>query len=157
MPLSSARRNADYTTGAHRHASPTTGDSSPPPPLVVTAVARAARAIAGGQSGVTATARARTATGRWAVVRGSVLLDGTRLATAVTLHEARTPELAALIADAYGLTARERRVTELVAQGLSTAEEVGSRPLVKSQRLGDLRSCHRVAAQHGDQLKLDCG
>ena len=30
------------------------------------------------------------------------------------------PEFASLIADAYGLTGRERRVTELVAQGLST-------------------------------------
>jgi DNA-binding CsgD family transcriptional regulator len=34
----------------------------------------------------------------------------------------RAAELAPLIAGAYGLTLRERQVTELVAQGLSTGE-----------------------------------
>jgi DNA-binding CsgD family transcriptional regulator len=38
----------------------------------------------------------------------------------VILEPARAPELAPLIADAYGLTARERTVTQLVAQGHST-------------------------------------
>ena len=38
------------------------------------------------------------------------------------MEEARPPELAPLIADAYGLTDRERRVTELVARGLPTAD-----------------------------------
>ena len=90
-------------------------------PLVITAVARGARAVASGESDVIATARVRAASGRWALVRGSVLLDGTRTRTAVTVEAARTPELAALIVDAYGLTQRERLVTELVAQGLSTA------------------------------------
>ena len=54
-------------------------------------------------------------------MRGSVVVNGTRDRTAVTLEAARTQELATLIVAAYGLTARERRVTELVAQGLSTA------------------------------------
>jgi len=90
-------------------------------PLVVTAVADRARAIASGHSDVAATARARTRSGRWVLVRGSVLGNGTQARTAVTLEPARAPELAELIADAYSLTARERRVTELVAQGLSTA------------------------------------
>ena len=40
--------------------------------------------------------------------------------TAVSIEPARTHELAPLIADAYGLTRRERSVVELVAQGLST-------------------------------------
>ena len=73
----------------------------------------------------TATSRRRRgpgrASGRWVLVRGSVLGNGTQARTAVTLEPARAPELAELIADAYGLTARERCVTELVAQGLSTA------------------------------------
>jgi hypothetical protein len=34
----------------------------------------------------------------------------------VVLEPARSPELAPLIADSYGLTERERRVTQLVAQ-----------------------------------------
>ena len=87
----------------------------------MTAVAERARAIASGHSDVAATARVRAASGRWVLVRGSVLRNGTHVRTAVTLEPARAPELAELIADAYGLTARERRVTELVAQGLSTA------------------------------------
>jgi DNA-binding NarL/FixJ family response regulator len=90
-------------------------------PLVVTAVADRARAIASGNSHVAATARSRTASGRWVLVRGSVLRNGTHTRTAVTLEPARGPELAELIADAHGLTARERHVTDLVAQGLPTA------------------------------------
>jgi DNA-binding CsgD family transcriptional regulator len=90
------------------------------PPLVGTAWAGRARAIASGHTAVAATARV-PASGRWILVRGSVLGDGTHARTAVTLEPVRAPELAELIADAYGLTARERRVTELVAQGLCTA------------------------------------
>jgi DNA-binding CsgD family transcriptional regulator len=90
-------------------------------PLVVTAVARRARAVAAGHSDVSATARVRTASGRWALVRGSVLLNGSRTRSAITVEAARLPQLAALIVDAYDLTDRERRVTELVARGLSTA------------------------------------
>jgi DNA-binding NarL/FixJ family response regulator len=41
---------------------------------------------------------------------------------AVILEEAQSPELAPLIADAYGLSARERSVTQLVAQGLATTK-----------------------------------
>jgi DNA-binding CsgD family transcriptional regulator len=90
-------------------------------PLVVTAVAQRAREIASGDSEVAAAARVRAASGRWVLVRGSVLANGSRDRTAVTLEAARTHELAPLVVAAYGLTPRERRVTELVAQGLSTA------------------------------------
>lgn len=95
-------------------------------PLVVTAVARQARAIlAVGQlppSGVRlARACVHTPVG-WLLVRGSVLGDGPDAKVAVTLEAARAPELAPLIAAAYGLTGRERRVTALVARGNSTAQ-----------------------------------
>ena len=59
-------------------------------------------------------------------VRGSVLGDGPDSSVAVLIEEAQPPELAPLIADAYGLTDRERRVTELVAKGFST-NDIGQR------------------------------
>jgi DNA-binding CsgD family transcriptional regulator len=46
--------------------------------------------------------------------------DGPRVA--ILLEAAGRPDLAPLIADTYGFTERERRVTELVAQGYSTSE-----------------------------------
>jgi DNA-binding NarL/FixJ family response regulator len=50
-----------------------------------------------------------------------MLYNGIHARTAVTVEPARAPELAEFIADAYGLTARERHVTELIAHGLPTA------------------------------------
>ena len=97
------------------------GPAAPRLPLVVTAVAQRARAVASGRTDVAATARVRARSGRWLLVRGSVLCNGTRDRTAVTLQPARAPELAELVADAHRLSERERRVTELVAQGLPTA------------------------------------
>lgn len=88
-------------------------------PLVVPAVARQARAV---DDPTLARARARTRSGRWLVVRASLMGDGQ---VAVLLEAARPAELAPLIADAYGLTDGERRVTELVAQGLSTQQIAG--------------------------------
>jgi DNA-binding NarL/FixJ family response regulator len=90
-------------------------------PVVVSAVAQRARAIASGDRGLAATARARTVSGRWITVRGWVLENGSEARTAIALEPARGPELAELLAEAYGLTARERRVSELVAQGMPNA------------------------------------
>jgi DNA-binding CsgD family transcriptional regulator len=90
-------------------------------PVVVTAVAERARAVASGHSHGPASARVRAASGCWVLVSGSVVRNGTRARTAVTLEPARAPELAEIIANAHGLTARERGVTKLVAQGLPTA------------------------------------
>jgi DNA-binding CsgD family transcriptional regulator len=96
-------------------------------PVVVTAVAERARAIESGRAdaATTATVRARALSGRWVLVRGSALGNGGGARVAVTLEPARAPELAEVIADAYGLTERERRVTELVARGLPTAAIAG--------------------------------
>jgi DNA-binding CsgD family transcriptional regulator len=103
------------------------GSSSEPLPQVVTAVASRARSIADGQvaTGAIARARVRTASGVWLLVRGSTLGDHHGAQTAVMLERARPHELAPLIADAYGLTERERAVTQLVAQGLSTSAIAG--------------------------------
>lgn len=95
-------------------------------PITIPAVARLARALCASESARTpdrpAHARVPTRNGYWLVVRGSVLGDDADAPVAVTLERARPAELAPLIADAYGLTRGERRVTELVAQGLSTRQ-----------------------------------
>jgi DNA-binding CsgD family transcriptional regulator len=97
-------------------------------PVVLRSVAVRASAIAQGEpaGGGGARARIRTPAGRWVVVQGSVLGDGPDATVALLLEAARPAELAPLIADAYGLTDRERRITELVAQGFATTA-VGAR------------------------------
>jgi DNA-binding CsgD family transcriptional regulator len=91
---------------------------------VIRAAAQRARSAAAGsvEDGSAASARIRTAAGRWLLVRGSMLGDGPDARAAVMLEPARPPELAPLIADAYGLTERERALTQLVAHGLPTSE-----------------------------------
>jgi DNA-binding CsgD family transcriptional regulator len=99
-------------------------ESSPghPLPPVVTAVASRARSIAGrAKAAAIARARVRTASGRWLLVRGATLGDDADAQTAVILEPARPHELGPLIADVYGLTDRERAVTQLVAYGLATS------------------------------------
>lgn len=91
-------------------------------PAVVNSVAyRALLTARGGGSGG-ARARVPTSTGTWVVVHGSVIGDPAEGRTAVILEPAQSPEIAPLIVAAYGLTARERDVTQLVLHGLSTAE-----------------------------------
>ena len=103
-------------------------------PLAVRAAASRARAAAAdgandddgdGPAARLARARIRTPAGRWVVVRGSLLGDGPGSRVAILLEAARPPELAPLIADAYGFTERERLVTELVARGFPTSEIAG--------------------------------
>jgi DNA-binding CsgD family transcriptional regulator len=98
-------------------------------PIAVRAAASRARAAAAyganggdGPAARLARARIRTPAGRWVVVRGSLLGDGPGSRVAILLEAARPPEVAPLIADAYGFTERERLVTELVARGFPTSE-----------------------------------
>ena len=56
------------------------------------------------------------------IVRASLLGEGPLAPVAVLLKAARPAEMAPLLADMYGLTQRERRVTELVAQGPPTRQ-----------------------------------
>ena len=83
-----------------------------------------------------AVARVRGTDGRWIVVRGSLVGDGPAASVAVMLEAAGGPDLAPLIADVHGLTDRERRVTELVAQGLST-NEIGDRLALSAYTVQD--------------------
>jgi DNA-binding CsgD family transcriptional regulator len=125
------------TAGAERWlANLAAGDTPGELPVAVLAVAARARHIASdyqndldrpeSRSDTFARARVRSEYGSWVTVRGSVLGDGPDASVAVLMDEANPPELAPLIADAYGLTHRERRVTELVARGLST-NDIGQR------------------------------
>ena len=92
-----------------------TGAAELPP--VICAVASCARG-----DGPIARARVRTPEGVWLLVRATMLGDDQ---TAVMIETAHAHELAPLIADAYGLTERERAVTALVAQGRSTEQIAG--------------------------------
>lgn len=113
-------------------------------PLVIPAVARQARALGGPATSAApaptavrpASARARTRSGQWLIVRGSLLGDGPASPVAVMLEAARPADMAPLMADAYGLTDSERRVTELVAQGLST-RHIADRLQVSSYTVQD--------------------
>ncbi len=100
----------------------TAGDAEGELPAVVNNVAYRALLAARGGAPEGARARVPTSTGTWLVVHGSVVGDPAEGRTAVILEPARPPELAPLIAAAHGLTAREREVTQLVLEGLSTAE-----------------------------------
>jgi DNA-binding NarL/FixJ family response regulator len=126
------------TAGAERWLAELAADDKPAQelPVAVVSVAARARRIASDfhidpdrgfpRSDNFARARVRAAQGNWVTVRGSVLGDGPDRSVAVLMDEAQPPELAPLIADAYGLTDRERRVTELVAKGLPT-NDIGQR------------------------------
>ncbi|MEO3828831.1 helix-turn-helix transcriptional regulator [Actinomadura sp. B10D3] len=113
-------------------------------PLVISSVARQARSLFGPAPGAApepagarpARARARTRTGRWLIVRGSLLDDGPDPQVAVMLEAARPAEMAPLMVDAYGFTDSERRVTELVARGLST-KQIAARLRVSSYTVQD--------------------
>jgi DNA-binding CsgD family transcriptional regulator len=113
-------------------------------PLVVPAVARQARALRAPETdavppptdGRSAVARVRTRTGRWLVARASLLGEGPQPAVAVLLEAARPAAMAPLMADAYGFTDRERRITELVARGLST-KQISARLQVSAYTVQD--------------------
>jgi DNA-binding CsgD family transcriptional regulator len=113
-------------------------------PLVIPAVARQARAFCGPTTSAApaptdirpARARARTQSGQWLIVRGSLMGDGPESPVAVMLEAARPAEMAPLMVDAYGFTDSERRVTELVGQGLST-RQIADRLHVSSYTVQD--------------------
>jgi DNA-binding CsgD family transcriptional regulator len=97
-------------------------------PRVVTALARRAR-TGNPDAPAPTEARVRTASGTWLVVRASALGRDADAEVAVVLEPARSAQLAPLMADAYGLTERERMITEHVAHGLAT-EDIAARELI---------------------------
>jgi DNA-binding CsgD family transcriptional regulator len=82
-----------------------------------------ARAIAAGYAEGQARLRLRDRAGRWIVLHASVLESGTGDANvAVVVEPAKSADIAPIIIEAYGLTARERDVVRLIARGASTPD-----------------------------------
>jgi DNA-binding CsgD family transcriptional regulator len=86
-------------------------------PHVLLAVADSARAAAGD-----AIARLPGASGQWVVLHASAASGGGAGRVAVILQGPTPSSIAPLITAAYGLTERERELTELVLQGHSTGD-----------------------------------
>jgi DNA-binding CsgD family transcriptional regulator len=102
-------------------------------PSAVCAVAAAARRSGDALDAPSAVPRNRvyTRSGRWLLLHGIRLEGAAGSRTAVILEPARPIDIAPLIAQAYGLTSRERQVTRLCLQGMSTtgiAQSLGISP-----------------------------
>ncbi len=101
-----------------------------PPPSVpsdskmVQAVAARARALRAGQDPLelAARSRARTRSGSWLLLYGTRLSGGADGRTAVIIQPAAPSEVAPLVALAYGLSDRERKVMRLCMQGQPTKQ-----------------------------------
>jgi DNA-binding CsgD family transcriptional regulator len=89
-------------------------------PLLLASVAHQARLAGDGRSDDVSSVRVPRRRGGWLRLDASLTEDGERVA--ILISPAREPEVAELIAQVYGLTAREREVTRLTMQGLSTRE-----------------------------------
>lgn len=81
-------------------------------------------AVAAGHDRGAARIRIRTRDGQWLVCHASRTdgPDGSPGPTAVVVQPAAGSDMAPIMADAYGLSARELEITQLVARGLSTGD-----------------------------------
>jgi DNA-binding CsgD family transcriptional regulator len=103
--------------------------SRPMPMTAIYAVVARASAVLEGRDRGPAAARLRLASGRWLSVHASCLRgpDGGPGPTALTIEPAKSAQLAPIIVEAYGLTAREQEITRGVARGLSNQEIAAER------------------------------
>lgn len=94
------------------------------PLVVVQALVAGARRFACGEADRTPRVRARTTDGVWIVLHAAPLGGAGERAgdVVVTIEEARPQEIVDLVAAAFGLTARERDVVEVLLSGADTRE-----------------------------------
>ncbi|MEU9841590.1 helix-turn-helix transcriptional regulator [Actinomadura sp. NPDC048032] len=80
------------------------------------------RPAAPGRDRGAARVRIRTRDGQWLVVHASCMdgVPGSPGPTAVVVQPAAGSDMAPVIAEAYGLSARELEITQLIARGLTT-------------------------------------
>lgn len=89
----------------------------------ITPLLARARAIAAGRADGQARLRVRDRGGRWVVLHASLLGGSASHGfVAVVVEPAKSAEIAPIIIEAYGLTARERDVVQSIARGSSTPE-----------------------------------
>lgn len=91
-------------------------------PLVIASVAHKARQALAERTQDVAQARVPRRAGGWLLLDASLMGDDPNGRVGVIVHPATAPQIAGLIAEAYGLSKRERDVTRLVLNGLSTRE-----------------------------------
>lgn len=93
------------------------------PPIVLAVAGQLRSPNPGGGLHASPSARLKTRSGVWLMVRASRLEgQSTAAQTAIVLAPATPIEVAPMIMDAYGLTQRERELMGLVLRGMSTKE-----------------------------------
>jgi DNA-binding CsgD family transcriptional regulator len=90
---------------------------------IVAVVAHASMVAAGRERGPAST-RMQAPSGRWIYAQASCLrgADGSAGPVAVTIGPAKSSQIAPIIVEAYGLTAREQQITQAVARGMANQD-----------------------------------
>ena len=99
-------------------------DHAADPIGTIAALVASARRYASGDAPVIPRGRLRLSDGSWVVMHASPMTarDGVTGDVVITIEDARPPEIIPLVVEAFGLTNRERDVTQLVLQGAETKD-----------------------------------